>query len=59
MIKKPTSTDPIDVDLKEFSQSANVPEDDLKHFLSFLDVLFARTADIPDDDLQQTFLNFL
>lgn len=59
LIQKPTWTDPSDADLSELSNASNVPEDDLRYFLSLLIFLFAKTEDIPDEELQSNLVTFI
>lgn len=59
LIQKPTSTDPIDSDILEVAHAANVSEEDLRYFLSFLSFLFAQTSDTANEDLKSKLNEFL
>lgn len=59
LVKKPNSIDPSDADITAVSRDANIPEDDLRYFLSFLSFLYVQTSDTAEDELETTLAEFL
>lgn len=59
LVSKPTSTEPSDRDIEKVAAEAEVSEDELRYFLSFLTFLYVQTEDTRENELQPQLSEFL